>query len=200
MEYWKHRANQLGERAVFNVGHSEEELSAVTEMQKSVLYPRFREALDGSERTVLDFGCGTGRFTPDLAEMVGGTAIGLDPIQDLLDLAPRHEAVTYRTLRPEHIPLPDASMDAIWICIVLGGITNEDELRVTAAELERVRRPGGLLFLAENTSEKPPNPRWMFRSASQYAALFPAVRLEPVAEYEDLGERISVLAGRASSR
>ena len=169
-------------------------------MQKDLLYPLLRRSLDGSERTVLDFGCGTGRFTVDLAEIVGGIAIGVDPTPGLLELAPRSKAVEYRCMSPGEIPLPDGWADVIWVCIVLGGITDDDALRKTAGELQRVLRPGGLLFLVENTAEKPPLAHWVFRSATDYADVFSSVRLTPIGEYEDMGELVSVLAGRTADR
>lgn len=195
--YWKRRARELGERAVLNASHTRDQLSAVTLKQKCTLYPLLREALDGSEHTVLDFGCGTGRFPGDLAELVGGRVVGLDPIPGFLELAPRHETVEYRIMRPGLIPLPDGWADVVWVCIVLGGITHENVLRRTARELERVLHPGGLLFLVENTAEQPPAPHWVFRSTADYVDLFTAVRLAPISEYHDLGERISVLSGHA---
>ncbi len=90
----------------------------------------------------------------------------------------------------------DGEADVVFVCLVLGGL-RDDELPAIAAELRRVLAPGGLLFLVENTSEKPDAPHWRYRTARAYASLFGWADLEPVLDYDDLGERISVLAGRA---
>jgi len=122
MQQWEDRASRFGVRAVLNLGHSETEIPQVTERQRRELYPLFRAALRGDERLILDFGCGPGRFTGDLAEMINGRAIGVDPIRNLLDLALPHPSVEYRLMLEGRIPLESASVDAIWICLVLGGI------------------------------------------------------------------------------
>ena len=66
----------------------------------------------------------------------------------------------------------------------------------TTAEAARILRLGGLLFLVENTSSNPASEHWVFKSVADYRAMFPSVDLEHLHDYVDLGERISVLAGR----
>src|SRR5271157_6250808 len=80
LAYWKERAREYGPRAVLNLAHREEEIEAVTRYQMEAIFPLFIRSLRGDERIALDFGCGTGRFTPHLARLIGGKAIGIDPI------------------------------------------------------------------------------------------------------------------------
>lgn len=87
IRYWEKRAKKYGARSVLNIGHSKEEIDAVTNMQKQILYPLFKGLLNGQEKVVLDFGCGTGRFTRDLGALIQGMAIGIDPIDHLLSIA-----------------------------------------------------------------------------------------------------------------
>ncbi len=195
LRYWEKRARKHGVRSVLNLGHSREEVDAVTEWQKGILFPMLKAELAGGETTLLDFGCGPGRFTGGLAQLIGGQAVGVDPIQHLLDIAPAAPATEYRVSRDGRIPLADGSVDVIWCCLVLGGIA-EDALPATVAEFARVLKPGGLLFLVENTAEKPDSKHWQFRSLGWYQQLFPYIALRQLGDYEDLGERISVLAGR----
>lgn len=194
--YWEERARKYGVRSVLDVRHSEDEVAAVTARQKEILFPLLAAELGGGETSILDFGCGTGRFTTGLADLVGGRAVGVDPIQYLLDLAPKQEGVEYRCMQEGVIPLGDASMDVVWVCLVLTAITEETVLQLSVREIERVLRPGGLLFLVENTSAKRGRTHVAFRSAADYCKLFPGVQLRAVGEYQDVGERISVLAGR----
>jgi len=63
---------------------------------------------------------GPGRFTVDLASLIKGKAIGVDPIKHLLDLAPRNQDVEYRLMSETAIPLEADSIDIVWICLVLG--------------------------------------------------------------------------------
>lgn len=196
LRWWEKRVRRLGARSVLNRGHSEADAARMDERQKGILFPILRRHLRGDERRLLDFGCGPGRFTPDLAGLIGGQAVGVDPIQSLLELAPRRGDVEYRLLRDGRIPLEDGSVDVVWVCLVLMCITDPSALERSAAEIERVLRADGLLFLVENTEPKPDTRHLRFRSIDQYRALFPRFALEHEGDYEDLGERISILVGR----
>lgn len=180
---------------MLNLAHEADEIEAITRRQIDILFPRLRALLDGSERVAVDFGCGTGRFTIPLAETIHGRVVAVDPIQRLLDLAPRHRDVDYR-LMSGTMPMQSASADVIWVCLVLGTIVDGDDLARTASEIDRVLAPRGLLFLVENTSGKPNLSHFTFRSAAVYKTIFPNVDLRAVGEYDDAGERISILAGR----
>jgi len=96
IEYWEKRVEQYGKRAVLNIGHPEEEMDMITQMQKDTIFPFLKECLRGTEKLALDLGCGPGRFTSDLATIIHGYAIGVDPIKYLIDLAPKNENVEYR--------------------------------------------------------------------------------------------------------
>lgn len=196
LEHWEDLARKHGTRAVYHLGHSEAELDSVTRYQMETLFPILRRHLRGDERVLLDFGSGPGRFTPALAELLNGRAIGVDPIQRFLDMAPRTDRVEYRLLENGRIPLADQSVDVVWISLVLTAIPEDSVLRQSVAEVERVLRPGGLLFLVENTHERPDLPHLAYRPISFYASLFPSIPLRHEGDYYDLGERISILVGR----
>lgn len=164
-------------------------------MQEREIFPHFRSELNGYERVVLDFGCGPGRFTVQLAEMIHGEAIGLDPMRGLLRKAPKSPSVSYRCVRSKSLPFLDNSVDVIWCCLVMGGIAEPEE---TVFEFRRVSRPNGLMFLVENTSDKPNGEFWKYRSVEDYIALFGFARLVHLHDYIDVGERISIMAGRKS--
>jgi ubiquinone/menaquinone biosynthesis C-methylase UbiE len=193
--YWAKRALRYGHRSVLNLGHREAELAEVTGMQRTTLFPLLRAQLRGREGVVLDYGCGAGRFTTDLADIVHGKAIGVDPTEQLIEIAPRSATVEYYVLQDDKLPLPDASVDVAWICLVLGCIPDE-RLNLSIAELRRVIRHEGLVFLVENTAQRPDRPYFHFRPVEKYRELFSWAALEPIGGYDDLGERISVLAGR----
>jgi SAM-dependent methyltransferase len=197
VDYWEERAEKHGARSVINLGHAETEMDAVTRKQVGILFPILQRHLTGNEKLLLDFGSGSGRFTPALAMAIGGKAIGVDPIQKLLDLSPRAENVEYRLLpRDGRIPLDDDSVDVVWISLVLGTITQDADLRMAIAEVERVLKDGGLLFLVENTADKPDLKHFAFRPIDEYRTIFPSIPLKHEGDYDDLGERISIFAGR----
>jgi SAM-dependent methyltransferase len=192
---WRTRAEHLNARAVFHIGHSDAELDDVTAAQKHELYPRLRPLLSETERVALDFGCGTGRFSGDLADLIGGRVIAVDPVRRLLDLAAPHDKVEYRLMRAGKIPAESASVDLLWICLVLGGIQGK-VLESTLHELDRILKPNGLAFVVENTTIARGTEFWTFRSIEEYQMILPGIRLEHLGDYFDLGERISVFAGR----
>lgn len=196
LHMWQGRARQYGARAVLHISHTTDEMEAVTRMQKSLILPLLAQQLRGDEKSILDVGCGPGRFTPDLAEIIHGKAIGVDPIQDFLDMAPRNANVEYRRMKPGVLPVGTGSVDVVWICLVLGGLTEERVLRSTVVEVQRVLAPSGLLLLVENTSEKQDGDYWKFKPVSHYQTLFDFAELRHLSDYYDLGERISILAGR----
>src|SRR5947208_7202047 len=68
--FWEERAKNHGRRSVLNTSHSEDEYDQVTEMQKREIFPHLVSALKGTEKVVLDFGCGPGRFTGSLASLI----------------------------------------------------------------------------------------------------------------------------------
>jgi ubiquinone/menaquinone biosynthesis C-methylase UbiE len=193
--YWEVRARKLGKLAVINTGYVEGEYAAMTEAQKSVLLPAFKRCLNGTEKVVLDFGCGPGRFTPSLAEAVGGKCVGVDPIASLLELAPRVSNVEYLTMQEGVIPVSTSSVDVVWICLVLGGIESP-VLERTVSEINRVLNKGGLLFLVEDTPKLPSCKQWQFRSVEEYVGMFPAMPLHLITTYLDRDVLASVMAGR----
>lgn len=195
IEYWQARASNLGSKAVVDSRHDDSEIDAVTEMQKNEIFPHFTRMLRGDEKTLLDFGCGTGRFTNDLANLINGKAIGVDPIEALIKMAPRSADVEYRIMNEAQIPLTDASVQVVWVCLVMGGIESS-VISGTVAQIERVLAPGGLLFVIENTSELPDNPHWKYRSIEEYRRMFAFSSPEHLHDYYDFNQRISILAGR----
>jgi ubiquinone/menaquinone biosynthesis C-methylase UbiE len=194
--YWDNRAWKYGRRAVLNIGHTEHEIEEVTKKQKMVIFPLLQSYINGTEKVVLDFGCGPGRFTVDLAHLIDGKAIGVDPIRRFLHVAPRNERIEYLLLVNGIIPCNDESIDIVFVCLVLGGITEINELHNSISEIGRVLQRGGLLFLIENTSDKTNAEYWHFRSPEAYCKLINFAPLKVLSNYEDLGETITVMAGR----
>jgi len=192
---WHQRAAVHGRRAVLNLGHKEEQFETVTHDQKAQIFPFFSHLLSGEESVILDFGCGPGRFSGDLADMTNAQVLAIDPIPEFLEMAPPHASVKYEPINDGKIPAATGSIDIIWICLVLGGLRGRI-LGQARSELNRVLKRGGLLFLVENTSDRPSPGHYQFRSFASYKALIPFVQLDYFSSYQDLGETISIMAGR----
>lgn len=191
---WEERATQLGARSVIDMRHAPGEYDYVTEMQKKIIFPYLKEALHGNETTILDFGCGVGRFTADLARMIQGNALGFDPTRKLIELC-RPTGNTGFTSDDGFLETLSAEFDAIWICLVLGGIA-ENNLARLAGKIEKKLKTGGLLFFVESTGKRTVEGPWRVRTVARYERLFPSVSVQRIGGYYDAGQEISIFAGR----
>lgn len=195
--YWEERVRRLGQRAVFNRGHPKETTDIVADELRALLLPLLSGCLNGTERMLLDFGCGYGRFTADFASAIGGEAIGVDPVPGLIERAVSDEHTEFRLLADGRIPMPDQSAHVITIVQVMCNITRPREVAATVAEVRRVLAPEGLVFLVDNTtSGRRQQHHVRLRSEAEYIKLFSFANMRRVGGYEDLGEQFSVLAGR----
>ena len=117
---------------------------------------RLREpfvALLPPDPLLLDLGSGPGHDAALLADL-GATVIALDPAEGLLRAARGYEAIATRLACGEarHLPFADASFDGIWSCASLLHVPHA-ELPVALAEVYRVLKPGGFVFLSLSEGE-----------------------------------------------
>jgi ubiquinone/menaquinone biosynthesis C-methylase UbiE len=109
---------------------------------------------------VLDLGCGTGRFTPALAETFGGPVAGVEPsarMRAVAEESATHPAVRYLDGSAERIPLPDGSCDLVLMFLVWHHVVDKP---AAATEIARVLRPGGRLLLRSTFADRIPPKLW----------------------------------------
>jgi len=101
---------------------------------------------------VLDVGCGTGYLTRRAARAVrpGGHVTGVDPSPPVIRYATRKSPAdcTFDIAGAEALPYPDATFDAVISSLAIHHIA-VDQRPSAFAEMYRVLRPGGRLFLAD---------------------------------------------------
>jgi len=109
---------------------------------------------------VLDVGCGTGDLTLTAMNYAGvsGSAHGIDASPEGIDLARiKAKRIGSETIFEvgliEKIPYPDATFDVVISRLVIHHLP-DDLKRQGIAEIFRVLKPGGLVFLADF---RPPN-------------------------------------------
>ncbi len=196
MTTWDDLAAQHGAHAVMDLRITDAELDAATAHQWPLIEAALRPLLNGSEQLSLDFGCGTGRFSPRLADLTGGAVIGYDPCKRFIDMAPLrpHRAVRYTAQMPHGY-----DFDLVFCAMVLGD-PNVD-LGAVARTITSVLAPGGLLVLLEHCPDDVATYAgrwWQFRNADAYTGLFMMldVRLDIIGSVMQLNNNVTILAGR----
>lgn len=95
---------------------------------------------------VLDAGCGTGVYLKRFANM-GLVPVGLEPAEGMIASARRdNPGVQIEQGVITKLPFPDQSFDAVTAIEVLRYL-HRDDIRLAYAEMMRVLKPGGILFV-----------------------------------------------------
>src|SRR2546423_2630621 len=118
--------------------------------QHPVNLERLKEHLSPGSQ-ILDFGCGYGRVLGLLADHGYQKLVGFDPASAMVAAArARYPSIDFQELAtPAELPLPAQSVDATLLFSVLTCIPTDEGQRAIFRELERVLRPGGLLYVSD---------------------------------------------------
>lgn len=121
--------------------------------QKSFRHPvnlqRLSQVLSPDSR-ILDFGCGYGRCLGELFDAGYRNLIGFDFSPAMIASArAQFSEVKFEVVHSSTIPLPDASVDGALLFSVLTCVPTNDGQRAVVDELQRVLRPGGLLYISD---------------------------------------------------
>lgn len=103
-------------------------------------------------KIVLDLGCGTGKFMQKFYDKAT-KYYGLDLSDQQLNIAKRKvdsNSVEFICCSAENIPLQDNSVDIIIATWVLGTILELDRRNKVLAEIRRVLKDNGSIYLVEN--------------------------------------------------
>ncbi len=105
----------------------------------------------GLDARILDYGCGYGRVLGDLHALGYRRLAGVDPARAMIVEA-RHRFPSIRfdeMTDPPRAGLGDASMDAVLLFTVLTCVPSDEGQRAVLAEIRRLLRPGGLLYISD---------------------------------------------------
>ncbi|MEM9381184.1 MAG: class I SAM-dependent methyltransferase [Planctomycetota bacterium] len=99
---------------------------------------------------ICDVGCGYGRTLATLAGRGYRELLGFDASAAMIRRGLRERPeLDLRHLASDRIPLADASQDAALLLAVLTCVPGDEEQRALVAELVRVLRPGGTLWVTD---------------------------------------------------
>ena len=110
-------------------------------------------SIDHEVHSILDLGCGTGRFSVPLARRFSAKVLGVDPSSKLLDVARSSvgttEEVTYLEGTAQDIPL-QVGVDLVFMSMVYHHLSDK---RKACSEIARVTVPSGYLVIRNATVE-----------------------------------------------
>jgi ubiquinone/menaquinone biosynthesis C-methylase UbiE len=121
-----------------------------------------------SGMTVLDLGCGEGRYTLAMAEKMGpaGSIIavdlwrqGIDALRQSAASLPSAAIEIHQADIREKLPIPDRTVDMCLMATVLHDIVHDNNPRPMLKDISRVLKPEGILAVAEfKKQDGPPGP------------------------------------------
>lgn len=110
-------------------------------------------ARDTPVRTILDLGCGTGRFSDALASRFAATVIAVDPSEKMLAEARRKRMrgeVRLVRAAGEAIPIANDTVDLVYTSMVYHHFTDAERV---ADECRRISQPQAMTFVRTGTRD-----------------------------------------------
>ena len=100
--------------------------------------------------TILDYGCGYGRTLAELSRAGYTRVVGTDFSEAMLGRA-RREVPHSMLVRNDGsaLPIKSESIEAVLLFAVLTCIPDDNDQRALLTEVDRVLRPGGLLYISD---------------------------------------------------
>jgi SAM-dependent methyltransferase len=110
---------------------------------------RLEELLTDRSARVLDLGCGSGPFLAYFASRGFGELYGVEPEEALIEKIPEPLRGRVRADKAEQLSFEDGFFDAVFVYCVLHHLKGDTAYREACAEIDRVLKPGGLVFIVE---------------------------------------------------
>lgn len=159
------------------------------EYEEQIL-PLARDCLAGAQR-VLDIGTGEGQLARLLVLDGAARVVGVDPTVAQLNVArERAGGAHYARSDAYALPFPDASFDAVVVCLVFEHVI---KLEPAIAEVARVLEPGGrFAFFLNHPLLQAPNSGWIIDTVldEQYWRIGQYLREDIAMEELALGVRL----------
>ncbi|WP_157252903.1 class I SAM-dependent methyltransferase [Nonomuraea typhae] len=136
-----------------------------------------RRHLDPSPgMTVADIGAGTGAFATAFGDWFDLAIVAVEPSAAMRAQIPSRPAIRVLEGEAGALPLPDGSVDAAWLSLVIHHIP---DLEAAAREIRRVLRPGAPVLIRQGYPDRADATRtfpWeFFPEAARTTATFPTL-------------------------
>ncbi len=196
---WRLRTEKYGKYGVISTDTPQSEFDYVTNLQKKIMFSNLRRFVTKKEKKILDYGCGSGRFSEELTKInPKAKVIAVDTEKKLISLAQPKNRVTYVWLK--NLSQIKMKFDIIFIVNVLGGIEKKSLPKLISFLISKLNK-NGIIFLSEHISNKKiQGPEilkgWAFRDDDFYLELFKKVFLKKVDEYKYNDYRTSIYVGK----
>lgn len=147
--YWNAKAKSAkGDHTLASCGNNEYENQCMHQAQLHALTTVIDQQIDIKDKTILDFGCGSGRWVEFFCNL-GAKYIGVDISEEMIELSKsRYPDNSFITLKDHKIPLETDSCDFVFSIAVIhhNRPAQQEEM---LGEIARILKPGGYLFLFE---------------------------------------------------
>lgn len=178
-----HRRDATGKRSLYNW---QQQASHFDRYRLHAQLIRLFQAhgLDGlGELNVLDVGCGTGSWLRTLAEWgsnptrLHGIDLLPERIERARELSPN---IDFQVRTGWDLPFDAGSMNLVSAFVVFSSILEPNARAQLAAEMARVRAPGGAILIYDFRIRNPSNPDVVGIGRKEIARLFPNFRLHRI--------------------
>jgi len=183
LEYWEGRHHDMtNERIVGRIDWTRAEYYKELARWSSIIEPLLSQVQlprSSNNSTVLDIGCGVGRWVPLLSKYFTDY-YGCDITDNAIEKTRKAVADTGLNYVVEKIvdnvlPFKNIKFDLVWTCVVLQHIVDKELLEYYAQQISYAVKPEGYLLITENIAECKDSHYMNFRSESYYKELFTSV-------------------------
>lgn len=174
LDRWKDAYSKRRDTLFGHCSDSAAEQEAVVAQCQAYVLPIIGALVRLPTKHVLDFGCGSGRWTNGLSR-ISESYTGVDMLEPALALAhASHPDKEYVLVNPnEPLPFRSDSFSVVLTCCVLQHCIESAFLKTVIQESVRVLAKDGLFVSIENCSDKKAIPDWIiYRDPIVYAKYF----------------------------
>jgi SAM-dependent methyltransferase len=132
------------------------------------------------DASILDYGCGYGRLCRELRSAGYSSITGVDPSSAMIERArAENPGITFQLLDGDSLPFSATSFDAVLLFSVLTCVIDDREQRSLVQEIERVLRPGGILYVSDLLLQEDERNRERYDAGARAFGRYGVFELEP---------------------